>query len=247
MHENAENGICAHWAYKEKIDLKKREKKFAWVGQLRDWQREIFESKEFLEGLKIDFFKNRIFVFTPMGDVIDLPEGATSIDFAYHIHTEVGNHCSGAKINGKMAPLSNVLKNGDVVEIIIDKNKFPSRDWLKFVKTNLARSHIKKEVKGGFLEVIGEKISPKRLVKRFLEEREKLIPSSKRVSPGVAIGGKTDISFVLARCCNPKPGDKIVAYVTKDKRASIHNISCSNLKKIQSKWPQKILEASWLL
>jgi len=247
MHENAENGICAHWAYKEKVDLKKRGKKFAWVEQLRDWQKEIFESKEFLEGLKTDFFKNRIFVFTPRGDVIDLPGDATSIDFAYHVHTEVGNHCSGAKINGEMVPLLTILKNGDVVEIIVDKNKSPSRDWLKFVKTSLARSHIKKEIKGGFLEIIGEKISPKRLVKKIFREKGGLIPLSKRISPRVIIGGKTDISFVFAKCCNPKPGNKIIAYVTKNKGASIHHLSCPNLKKLQSKWPQKVIKASWLL
>jgi len=143
MHQEAEYGICAHWAKKERVDLKAGIEKFAWVSQLRDWQKEITKPKEFWEGLKIDFFKNRIFVFTPKGDVIDLSEGACPIDFAYEIHTEIGVHCAGAKINGKLSSLSQSLKNGDVVEIIIDTSKKPSRDWLELTKTSLARSHIK--------------------------------------------------------------------------------------------------------
>ena len=147
MHQEAENGICAHWAMKEGIDLKTQGKKFAWVQQLRDWQREVSKSKEFLEGLKIDFFKNRIFVFTPKGDVIDLPEGASPVDFAYAVHSDIGNQCAGAKINGKMSSLSQPLNNGDVVEIITDKNKKPSRDWLEFIKTSFARTRVKRWLK----------------------------------------------------------------------------------------------------
>lgn len=144
MHEEAEYGICAHWAHKEKIDLKTQRKKFAWVRQLRDWQKEVSDVEEFLKGLKFDFFKNRIFVFTPQGDVIDLPEGATPVDFAYAVHTEIGQKCAGVKVNGKMVSLSDILKNGDIVEIIVEKSKKPSRKWLEFVKTSLARSQIKK-------------------------------------------------------------------------------------------------------
>ncbi|MDO8264932.1 MAG: RelA/SpoT family protein, partial [Candidatus Parcubacteria bacterium] len=147
MHEEAEHGIAAHWAKKEGVGFNARRKKFSWVSQLADWQKETIKSQEFLEGLKIDFFKNRIFIFTPKGDVIDLPDGATAIDFAYSLHTELGNHCSSAKINGKITPLSHSLKNGDMLEIIIDKNKKPSRDWLDFVKTNIAKTRIKEFLK----------------------------------------------------------------------------------------------------
>jgi len=147
MHQEAEYGICAHWARKEKVNLKIDTKKFGWIAQLSDWQKGIRKSKEFWEGLKIDFFKNRIFVFTPKGDVVDLPEGACSVDFAYGVHTEIGNHCAGAKINEKLSSLSQILKNGDVVEIITDPSKKPSRDWLEFIKTSLARSEIKNWLK----------------------------------------------------------------------------------------------------
>ena len=143
MHEEAENGIAAHWAAKEKINLKTQGKKFGWVQQLKDWQEKISGTAEFLEGLKIDFFKNRIFVLTPKGDVIDLPDGATPIDFAYAVHTDIGNRCAGAKVNGRITPISQILKNGDVVEIMVDRNRRPSRDWLEFVKTSFARSKIR--------------------------------------------------------------------------------------------------------
>lgn len=144
MHQEAEYGIAAHWAYKEGIVLRGiQRKKFSWVQQLIEWQKERKSSKEFLEGLKIDFFKHRIFVFSPKGDIIDLPEGATPIDFAYSIHSEIGNHCAAAKVNGKLVALNSHLASGDVVEILTDKKKKPSRDWLEFVKTTVAKTRIR--------------------------------------------------------------------------------------------------------
>ncbi|RJQ14567.1 RelA/SpoT family protein [Candidatus Parcubacteria bacterium] len=147
MHKESETGVAAHWARDEagKKDLPKSPhfKKLAWVEQLRDWQKENHGSRAFLESLRIDFFKDRIFVFTPKGDVIDLPEGATTVDFAYRIHSELGDQCVGAKINDKLVALNEQLQNGDVVDILIQKNKKPSRDWLKFVKTSEAKRRIK--------------------------------------------------------------------------------------------------------
>lgn len=153
MHEEAEYGIAAHWAYAElKREYPKayatrrpsfaNEKKFAWIRQLQEWQKEFEKPDEFLESLKIDFFQNRIFVLTPKGDVIDLPEGATPIDFAYHVHTDIGNSAVGAKVSGKMVALDHPLKNGEVVEILTQKNKKPSQDWLQFVKTAQARKRV---------------------------------------------------------------------------------------------------------
>ena len=153
MHREAEYGIAAHWFWDEagrpKSGAKFTGQKFFWVKQLQSWQKEFMQeqsSEEFLESLKIDFFKDRIFVLTPKGDVLDLPEGSTPIDFAYHIHSEIGHHATGAKVNSKMAPLSTTLASGDTVEIIIKKNRKPSAEWLNFVKTSLARSRIKKEL-----------------------------------------------------------------------------------------------------
>lgn len=161
MHREAEFGIAAHWAWEQAGKpasgtpagakaSKLRHGKFAWVKQLQDWQKQFSKEQtdeEFLESLKIDFFKDRIFVLTPKGDVIDLPEGATPIDFAYHIHSEIGDHAVGAKVNGKMASFSQRLNSGDVVEILTQKSKKPSAEWLEFVKTSVAKSHVRKSVK----------------------------------------------------------------------------------------------------
>ncbi len=156
MHEENEFGIAAHWLYKEGTTAAESGKKtwnkkladgLAWIRQLRDWQEKYWNSdanpKEFLESMKIDFFKDRIFAITPKGDVIDLPAGATPIDFGYHIHTEVGSTAIGAKVDGKIVPLNHELHSGEMVEVITQKNKKPSEDWLKFVKTSMARDHIK--------------------------------------------------------------------------------------------------------
>ena len=147
MHDEAEYGIAAHWHYKEVARSKALPEKFAWVSQLAKLQKEISDGTQYLESLKIDIFQNRIFIFTPRGDVIDLPEDATPIDFAYHIHSDIGNKCSGVRVNGQMAPLDTMLKSGDVVEIIIDKHRTtPTADWLKFVKTNSAKKRIHQQL-----------------------------------------------------------------------------------------------------
>ena len=158
MDDEAEFGIAAHWMYSEqqKRGLKnlfffgKKTtvpiKELAWIKQLREWQNELGKDNgEFMESLKIEFFKNHIFAFTPLGDVIDLPEDATPIDFAYKVHSEVGNRATGAKANGKMITLDYKIRNGQVIEIMTSKeHKNPSRDWLRFVRTSLARTQIKK-------------------------------------------------------------------------------------------------------
>src|SRR3989338_523278 len=146
MHENAEYGIAAHWRYKNKVGLSQKQvkRKYAWVEQIREWQRDSSHGDDFIESLKLALFGDRIFIFTPKGDVIDLPQGATPVDFAYTIHSNLGAACAAALVNGKMRPLGYELQNGDVVEILKSKNKTPSRQWLSFTKTSAARSHIKR-------------------------------------------------------------------------------------------------------
>ena len=140
MNDQAEQGIAAHWNYKETI---KNKGELTWVNELADWLKNIKDNDKFLEGAKIDVFQNRIFVFTPQGDVIDLPDGATPVDFAYHIHTDIGNKCTQAMINSDIVSLDHKLKNGDVIQIVTDKNrKGPNPEWIKFVKTRTARQHI---------------------------------------------------------------------------------------------------------
>ena len=150
MHDEAMYGIAAHWQYKEKITDQQKQK---WIKEIHELQKNAENSFEFIKTAKLDIFQNRIFVFTPKGDVIDLPQDSTPIDFAYALHTDIGNQCTGSIINGKIAQLESMLKNGDIVEIIRNKSRaIPNRAWLKFVKTNRAKAKIKQLTKPGFGE-----------------------------------------------------------------------------------------------
>lgn len=169
MQEEAEYGIAAHWGYDEGR-VGDDEPKLKWVKELAKLQKDLSDKQQFLESLdnlKIDIFQNRIFVFTPKGDVIDLPERATPVDFAYTIHSDIGDKCAGARINDKIVSLESALRSGDVVEILIDKNrKTPSPDWLTFVKTHGARSKIRNTLKKA-------KINWMHAVKKINEENKK--------------------------------------------------------------------------
>jgi GTP pyrophosphokinase len=144
MHRLAEEGIAAHWRYKEKTALSQREEQqFAWLRQLLEWQSDLTDAKEFMDTVKGDLFPDVVYVFTPRGDVRELPQGSTPVDFAYAVHTDIGHQCVGAKINGKIVPIKHILRNGDRIEIITQVGHTPSRDWLKFVKTSKARTRIK--------------------------------------------------------------------------------------------------------
>lgn len=148
MHEIAEKGIAAHWRYKEdgRIDTKD-EAKFRWLRQLVDWQQELKDSLEFVDTVKLDLFEDEIFIFTPKGDLKTLVRHATPVDFAYAIHSDVGHHCAGARVNGRLVPLDHKLESGDTVEIITSKSHVPSKDWLDFVKTSKAKTHIRQFIR----------------------------------------------------------------------------------------------------
>jgi GTP pyrophosphokinase len=145
MHEEAERGIAAHWKYKQgKPAGAELDQKLAWLRQLLEWQKDLADAREFVASVRLDVFQNEVFVFTPKGDVVDLPAGATPIDFAYRIHTDVGHHTVGARVNGRLVPLSQKLHTGDIVEIVTNKTSpGPSRDWLGFVATSNARAKIR--------------------------------------------------------------------------------------------------------
>ena len=157
MHKIAEYGIAAHWKYKEGVASDKDEVKLAWLRQTLEWQQDMNDPREFMETLKIDLFASQVFVFTPKGDVMELPAGSTPLDFAFKIHSEIGGKCVGAKVSGKMVPIDYTLQNGDIVEIITASNaRGPSADWLKIAKSSHARSKIrawlKKENKAGGID-----------------------------------------------------------------------------------------------
>ena len=254
MHEEAENGIAAHWHYSEKKGLRAYikkiltpapEKELKWIQQLRDWQGEISRSPdEFFRSLKIDFFKDRIFVFTPRGDIINLPEGATPVDFAYHIHSDIGHRCQGARGDGKMMALDTTLQNGQVVEIIAQKNLRPSRDWLKFVKTNLAKNRIRQWLNKNKIDFAPP--APEIKIKK-----EPIKPGSQKtflakpldLKPIVAVAGDPKIATTLAKCCHPQPPDKIVGYVTLNQKITIHRHDCPNLSRLKD--DRRFIRVNW--
>lgn len=260
MHEEAERGIAAHWYYAEQKGLKSYikkivtpapEKKIAWIRQLQEWQKELDSSSpnEFLEALKIDFFKDRIFVFTPKGDVIDLPEGATPIDFAYYIHTDIGDHTVAAKVDGKILALDQELKNGQVVEIVTQKERNVNNKWLEFVKTSLAKSKIKSQLRKQDTPEPSKKEKPE-----LEEEKKKQTPTpkpAKNLEPGSqkkprVIGQETErIKIKTAQCCQPKPEEKIVGFVTQNEGVSVHKKNCDNFKKLAKKSPKKVVQVGW--
>lgn len=235
MHEEAEHGICAHWAYKENINLHKNP----------EYLKLAKEIPEFWKTFKIDFYENLIFVFTPKGDIRVLPKGSTPVDFAYAVHSDIGNHCEGAKIDGKIIPLSHPLASGDIVEIITSPKKKPSQDWLKFVQTSFAKSHIKKIFAATLNPILSVPTFIKKKVFRIADKpKEEPTPPKKR-PPEVLIGGQKGIAVSFAKCCSPQYGDIARVYLAPHRAAVLHKISCKNFQEIQKKFPEKIIDASW--
>ncbi len=239
MQKEAEYGVCAHWAYKEKVDLMENKEQFELTKEI----------PQFWKNFKIDFFTNKVFVFTPRGDVIELPKDSTPVDFAYAIHSEIGNHCEAAKVNGKIVNLSQPLKNGDIVEIIVNKKRWPSLDWLRFVKSNLAISQIKKSTAKNFLLFkipYLEKI-PYFIKRKLFEVSEKIEKKEikKRELKEIYIAGEKGILVTKAKCCRPEPTDEVAAYLSKYRAAVLHKKNCKNLQKLVKKFPEKVVEARW--
>ncbi len=177
MHKTAEEGIAAHWLYKEgKKKDDELDKHLAWLRQVIEWQQETKDPSEFMENLRIELFQDEVFIFTPKGDLLKLPVDSTPIDFAFAVHTDIGIHCIGAKINGRMVPLNYKLKSGDSVEIITSPQQKPNPAWIKFVKTSKARSKIKRWIKESFFEQslkLGEEIVNKHF-KRYSIKKDSI-------------------------------------------------------------------------
>ncbi len=193
MHLHAEQGIAAHWKYKEgRVGAASDEPYFVWLRQLLEWQQEVRDPQEFIQNLKIDLYPDEVYTFTPKGQVKPLPRGATPVDFAYSIHTDVGNQCVGARVNGRMAPLRTPLKNGDIVEIVTQARHKPSRDWLNFAVTSRARNKIKhyleSEEKARAVE-LGRRLLEKE-VRRFDLSAKTLLDEAALEKAAAASGGQ---------------------------------------------------------
>ena len=191
MHHVSEDGIAAHWSYKEKRPFREKDaQRFAWLRQMVDLQKELKSPEELLEGVRLQLYPDEVYVFTPQGEVKELPRGSTPVDFAYAIHTEVGNNCTGAKINGRMVPLRYELQNGDTVEIMTSPHQNPNRDWLKFVKTTKARSKIRQWLKAAEREqsiALGRELLERELRKHSLQKLLKEGEDLKRVAQDLSL------------------------------------------------------------
>jgi guanosine-3',5'-bis(diphosphate) 3'-pyrophosphohydrolase len=285
MHEQAEYGIASHIIYEQSKSkkgitdkqveegFKASKEQLEWIQELTQWQKEAPNSEGFLKGLKHDLFKDRIFVYTPKGDVKDLPLGATPIDFAYSIHSEIGNKTVGAKVDNHIVPLNYQLRNGEIVEILTAKEKkAPSSDWLQFAITNVARKHIQKATsfyeQTQEKEILEETEEPQHQGKR-IDNFPEIAPSGSLLNPlslvgkvqtalknrwykkpvtnkaAVVVHGLSGVATRLAKCCNPLPGEEIVGFVTQTQVVSIHSAICPNVTNIIHK--EKQIPVTWKL
>jgi GTP pyrophosphokinase len=236
MHRVAEEGVAAHWKYKEgRRGAHDDDEAFQWLRSLVEWSQEVKDSRDFLESLKLDLYPKDVYAFTPMGKVIQLPRGATPVDFAFMIHTEVGNKCTGSRINGRMVPLKTVIQNGDVVEILTSPNSKPSRDWLNFVKTSRARNRVRHAVaeqqRAESIE-LGRKLFEKEAVRFSLSAKKVLADSGgelKRIANEYGYGRVDDLMAAIGYG-KTVPRNVIAKYLGPEKFAEIEQKKESPLR-----------------
>jgi GTP pyrophosphokinase len=253
MHEHAELGVAAHWTYKEGGARNSQyERKIEWVRKLLEPQDTSTDQsdRDFLERMRTELFEDRVYALTPKGEVIDLPRGATPVDFAYQIHTSLGHRCKGAKVNGRIVPLTYRLKNGEVVEIIAGKQEAPSRDWLAPEQGYLGSPHSRTKVRAWFRKQEAEQpdhaatqpvVEPPRPDKPITRPRARKAVSA---SP-VEIEGVGDLPTTLARCCAPLRPQSIAGYVTLGRGVTIHRSECPSLTRMRALKPERVLQVEW--
>jgi GTP pyrophosphokinase len=257
MNRIAEDGVAAHWAYKEGTGvrtgplsipqgqgqnlLKDNPFRLKWLEVLNSWHDSTLDSKEFLEDLKFDLHEDEVFVFTPKGEIVEIGKGATVLDFAFRIHTDVGLHARGAKVNGRMVPLRTELKSGDQVEIQTDKKSKPSPIWLRIVKTASAkqklRQYFRKIQEESEVKSVGEAPEPvtaekiiREIQKNTRKRPVKKDPKNEPVESSIIVAGIKDILVRRASCCSPIPGDEIIGFVTRGRGVSVHKKNCETAK-----------------
>ena len=259
MDQTAEMGIAAHWFYKEYAhSLEKKLKDVFLLKNAKKLERQISNSREFMTNLKMDLADEEIFVFTPKGKIIKLANDSTPVDFAYAIHTEVGNHISGAKINNKIVSLKKNLRSGDIIEILTSKNSHPSETWLKFVKSSNARYKIRHWLKNNsaYLKKVEEKseggqenkteIKKERKVEVSIPKFEqlKLKKISKQDQSGISVDGTSNVMIKLSQCCQPIPGDDVIGFITRGRGITIHKKSCPSIKNLLNE-KERLINIVW--
>ncbi|MFH1825979.1 MAG: bifunctional (p)ppGpp synthetase/guanosine-3',5'-bis(diphosphate) 3'-pyrophosphohydrolase [bacterium] len=246
MHRIAEYGIAAHWRYKEGATDQNLDQKMAWFREMLEWQGELKDAKDFMESLKTDLFIDEVFVFTPNGDVFDLPNGATPVDFAYRVHTEVGHRAVGAKVNGRIVPLHFSLSNGDIIEILTGKKDNPSRDWLRIVKTAGARVKIRNWFKKHQPLPVGEEEKAEKAVEDKKPRPQVSLKPRLNSKSAVEVEGLENVQVRFSKCCKPIPGEAIVGFVSHGRGVAIHRADCDNITKAEVV-PEKKVAVSWSL
>lgn len=249
MHATAEMGIAAHWLYKEGAGRDYRN--LTILKNLDKLQSET-DTREFMKELKMDLYEDEIFVFTPKGKIVKLAKGSTPIDFAYAIHTEIGNHCSGARVNNVMVPLRTELQGGDIVEVLTSKKGHPSESWLKFVKSSNARYKIRNAIRKlheddrKTPEVKQEQPRPEKKVEVNIPENDllKIRKVGKSAKTGLTINGTSNVLIRLSQCCQPIPGDDVVGFITRGRGITVHKKSCPSLKRLRAE-KERIVHIQW--
>jgi GTP pyrophosphokinase len=253
MHEQAELGVAAHWRYKEGGSLDRQyARKIEWARRLLEPAPAQNAERDFLESLRDELFTDRIYALTPKGDVVDLPRGATPLDFAYHVHTGLGHRCRGAKVNGRIVPLSHTLKNGEIVDIIAGREAAPSRDWLARDNSYLMSSRSRAKVRAWFrkLQPSAEPERPEAPVPPLPAAPARSVASSAarargRGRTGIEIEGIGDLPMTLARCCGPTRPQAIMGYVTLLRGVTIHRGDCASLARMRALKPERVLRVEW--
>jgi GTP pyrophosphokinase len=258
MHEHAELGVAAHWTYKEGGARNAQyERKIEWVRKLLEPQDTSSDENDrnFLERMRTELFEDRVYALTPKGEVIDLPRGSTPLDFAYQIHTSLGHRCKGAKVNGRIVPLTYTLNNGEVVEVIVGKLESPSRDWLAPDQGYLGSPHSRTKVRAWFRKQDEAAQPPAAssvaagppVVEPGAEPPPVVRRRARRAVGGspVDIEGVGDLPTTLARCCAPLRPQPIAGYVTLGRGVTIHRADCPSLARMRASRPERVLQVEW--
>ncbi len=251
MHDQAELGLAAHWRYKEsRAHDVSYDRKIEWVRKLLDVDRKTADGdRDFLDEVRAELFEDRVYALTPKGEVVDLPPGATPLDFAYHVHTDLGHRCRGARVNGRIVPLTRALANGEIVEIITHKHPQPSRDWLAETQGFLVSPRSRSKVRAWFRKLdedagrlaVPEAPAP---APAPAPPRRKTATRKSSRSP-VVLGGVEDLPTSFARCCAPVKPEPIAGYATVGRGVTVHRADCPGLARMSASRPDRLIAASW--